>query len=72
MNNKYLNEIKSFATTFISVFFSIIAVDSFDTLSLLWNGDFSHATLVALGLACVRVAVKTILILAFPGLFKQK
>jgi len=63
-------EVRSWALTFVSTFILALGAYEFDVLSLLWSGDISKPAFAALGIACLRTIVKTIMILVFPNLFK--
>lgn len=68
---KVIDEIKSIITTFVTLFISFIAVDGFNVLQMLWDGDLSYATITALSVAVLRSAIKSILVILFPTLFKR-
>lgn len=68
---KVVDEIKSIITTFISLIISFIAVDGFDILSMLWDGNLSKTTFIALAIAILRASIKALLVIIFPNLFKR-
>ena len=65
MKEKLIYELKSFVTTFLSVF----AVEAFIQLTQIYNGDWTMAVLHALGLAAARSLVKAILQMVYPSQF---
>ena len=65
--NIIITELKSFLTTFMAVFI----IEGGATLLAIYNGIWTEAVLTALGIAIARSAVKSILILLFPQLFKK-
>ena len=65
MKEKLIYELKSFFTTFITIF----AVEAYAQLVLVYNGNWTYTVLHALGLAALRSAIKALLQLVFPKLF---
>jgi len=60
------DEVKSFVTTFITM---MVLFES-ATLGLLWKGDFDTTTLMVLGGACLRSAIKALIALLAPQFTK--
>lgn len=63
-----LDELRSFITTFIAT----MGIEATFSLIALYNGDFSHITILALGTAAFRSLIKTILTLIFPTIFPAR
>jgi hypothetical protein len=66
MSNKLKDDIKSFVTTFFSVFVSYFFIDGAYALDLLWSGSLERATFAALGVACIRAGLKTLISMIYP------
>jgi len=65
-----LYELRSWAITFMATFALALSTFEFDVLNAIFSGDLSRPAMAALGIACLRSAVKAIMILIFPNLFK--
>ena len=67
MKEKIIYELKSFLTTFISIF----ALEAYASLVLVYNGNWTMAVINAVGVAALRSAIKAVLQLVFPNMFKD-
>jgi len=69
--DKFIDSMYPHIASFLTTFTAVFLVEGVTIITDLYNGNWSQAVLYALGMAVVRAAVKSVLLLLFPSIFKK-